>query len=219
MGNGLPFMDYLDYFQTDLIGGFQRHLLLSVYILVLATIVGLVLGMLVYRNKLAAAAAIGSLAVWFTIPSIALFGLFVPIFGFGLGTGLPVITMYGLLPVLRNTIAGLNSVDAPTLDAARGIGMSRFRILWQIELPLAWPVILAGIRVSGQLIVGLVAIGAYVGVTGLGEMIFSSLQNLGSVNTLNQAVACTMLVAIIALLLDAAFVVIRRVSTPKGIRV
>ena len=112
--------------------------------------------------------------------------------------------MYGLLPILRNTIAGLNSVDAPTLDAARGIGMGRFRILWQIELPLAWPVILAGIRVSGQLIVGLVAIGAYVGVTGLGEMLFNALQNLGSVNTFNQAVAGTVLVAIIALLLDAA---------------
>jgi osmoprotectant transport system permease protein len=187
--------------------------------LVIATLVGVVLGMLVYRNKLAAAASIGALAVWFTIPSIALFGLFVPIFGFGLATGYPVITMYGLLPVLRNTIAGLNSVDAPTLDAARGIGMGRFRILWQIELPLAWPVILAGIRVSGQLIVGLVAIGAYVGVTGLGEMLFSALQNLGSVNTFNQAVAGTLLIAIIALLLDAAFVLIRRFSTPKGIRV
>jgi osmoprotectant transport system permease protein len=97
--------------------------------------------------------------------------------------------------------------------------MGRFRILWQIELPLAWPVILAGIRVSGQLIVGLVAIGAYVGVTGLGEMLFNALQNLGSVNTFNAAVAGTLLIAIIALLLDAAFVLIRRFSTPKGIRV
>ncbi len=217
--DGLPFLEYLSAFREDLIGGFQRHMLLSLYVLLIATVVGVVLGMLVYRNKLAAAAAIGSLAVWFTIPSIALFGIFVPIFGFGLGTGIPVITMYGLLPVLRNTIVGLNSVDAPTLDAARGIGMGRFRILWQIELPLAWPVILAGVRVSGQLIVGLVAIGAYVGVTGLGEQLFNALVNLGSVNTLNQALAGTLLVAVIALLLDAVFVLVRRFSTPKGIRV
>lgn len=217
--DGLPFNEYLSAFREDLIGGFERHLLLSVYVLVIASIVGVVLGMLVYRSNLASAAAIGSLATWFTIPSIALFGLFVPIFGFGLGTGIPVITMYGLLPVLRNTIVGLNSVDQPTLDAARGIGMGRFRILWQIELPLAWPVILAGVRVSGQLIVGLVAIGAYVGVTGLGELLFNALQNLGSVNTFNAAVAGTLLVAIIALLLDAAFVLVRRFSTPKGIRV
>lgn len=216
---GLPFTEYLSAFREDLIGGFQRHLLLSVYILVIASLVGVVLGMLVYRNRLAATAAISSLAVWFTIPSIALFGLFVPIFGFGLGTGIPVITMYGLLPVLRNTIAGLNSVDAPTLDAARGIGMGRFRILWQIELPLAWPVILAGIRVSGQLIVGLVAIAAYVNVTGLGELLFDALQNLGTVNKFNQAVAGTLLVAIIALLLDAAFVIVRRLTTPRGLRV
>ena len=217
--DGLPFPEYLSAFREDLIGGFQRHMLLSVYVLVIATIVGVVLGMLVYRNKLASAAAIGSLAVWFTIPSIALFGIFVPIFGFGLGTGVPVITVYGLLPVLCNTIVGLNSVDAPTLDAARGIGMGRFRILWQIELPLAWPVILAGVRVSGQLIVGLVAIGAYVGVTGLGEQLFDALVNLGSVNTFNQALAGTLLVAVIALLLDAVFVLVRRFSTPKGIRV
>jgi len=212
-------MDYLSAYREDLLGAFQRHLLLSAYILAVASVVGVVLGMVVYRNKLAAAASIGALATWFTIPSIALFGIFVPIFGFGLGTGIPVITMYGLLPILRNTIVGLNSVDSATLDSARGIGMGRFRILWQIEFPLAWPVILAGIRVSGQLIVGLVAIAAYVGVTGLGEELFNALVNLGSVNTFNQAVAGTLLVAIIALLLDAAFVVVRRFSTPKGIRV
>ncbi len=217
--SGLPFREYLSAFSEDLIGGFERHLLLSIYVLVIASIIGVVLGMLVYRSKLAAAASVGLLATWFTIPSIALFGLIVPILGFGLGTGIPVITMYGLLPVLRNTIVGLNSVDAATLDSARGIGMGRFRILWQIELPLAWPVILAGIRVSAQLIVGLVAIGAYVGVTGLGEMLFNALQNLGSVNTFNAAVAGTMLVAIIALLLDAAFIIVRRFTTPKGIRV
>jgi osmoprotectant transport system permease protein len=217
--DGLPFTEYLSAFSEDLIGGFQRHLLLSLYILVVATVIGVVFGMLVYRNRLAASAAIGALATWFTIPSIALFGIVVPILGSGLPTGIPVITMYGLLPILRNTIAGLNSVDAATLDSARGIGMGRFRILWQIEFPLAWPVILAGIRVSGQLIVGLVAIAAYVGVTGLGEMLFNALVNLGSVNTFNQAVAGTVLVAIIALLLDGAFVLVRRFTTPKGIRV
>ncbi|MDQ3105580.1 MAG: ABC transporter permease [Actinomycetota bacterium] len=217
--DGLPFFEYLSAFSEDLILGFQNHLLLSVQILVVATGIGVVLGMLVYRNKFAAAAALGALATWFTIPSIALLGLFVPLLGAGLITGFPVITMYGLLPVLRNTIAGLNSVDAATLDSARGIGMGRFRILWQIELPLAWPVILTGIRVSGQLIVGLVAIAAYVQVAGLGEMLYGALTDLGSVNTFNEALAGTLLVAIIALLLDAAFVLVRRFSTPKGIRV
>ncbi len=216
---GLPFDEYLSAFRDDLQFAAQRHLLVSLYVLLIATVTGMVGGMLVYRSKLASGLTIGTLAVAFTIPSIALFGLLVPVFGFGLAVGFPVLTMYGLLPVLRNTIVGLNSVDAPTLDAARGIGMGRFRILWQIELPLAWPVILAGVRVSGQLIVGLVAIGAYVQVPGLGELLFNALQNLGSVNTFNQALAGTLLVTLIALLLDASFVVVRRLTTPRGIRV
>ncbi len=216
---GLPFDEYLSAFRDDLQIAAQRHLLVSLYVLLIATVTGMVGGMLVYRSKLASGLTIGTLAVAFTIPSIALFGLLVPVFGFGLAVGFPVLTMYGLLPVLRNTIVGLNSVDAATLDAARGIGMGRFRTLWQIELPLAWPVILAGVRVSGQLIVGLVAIGAYVQVPGLGELLFNALQNLGSVNTFNQALAGTLLVTLIALLLDASFVVVRRLTTPRGIRV
>ncbi len=216
---GLPFWEYVETFRDELITKTIQHLLLSLYVLLLATVLGILLGMLTYRSKLLSATSIGLLAIGFTIPSIALFGLLVPVFGLGLAVGFPVITMYGLLPVLRNTIVGLNSVDKPTLDAARGIGMGRLRILLRIEMPLAWPVILTGVRVSAQLIVGIVAIGAYVSVPGLGELLFDSLQNLGSANKLQQAIAATVLVAAIALVLDAAFVLVRRFSTPRGIRV
>lgn len=217
--NGLPFFEYVNLFRDDLIFATQRHLLVSLYTLLIATILGIGLGMLVYRSQTFATASIGTLAIGFTIPSIALFGLLVPLLGTGLPVGFPVLTMYGLLPILRNTIVGLNSVDKATLDAARGIGMGRLRMLWQIEMPLAWPVILTGVRVAGQLIVGIVVIGAYVRVPGLGEPIFSALQNLGAVNTFNQALSATILVAVIALVLDATFILVRRYSTPRGIRV
>jgi len=217
--NGLPFFEYVNLFRDDLIFATQKHLLVSLYTLLIATILGIGLGMLVYRSKAFSTASIGTLAIGFTIPSIALFGLLVPILGTGLAVGFPVLTMYGLLPILRNTIVGLNSVDKATLDAARGIGMGRLRMLWQIEIPLAWPVILTGVRVAGQLIVGIVVIGAYVRVPGLGEPIFNALQNLGAVNTFNQALSATILVAVIALVLDATFILVRRYSTPRGIRV
>ncbi len=217
--NGLPFFEYVNLFRDDLIFATQKHLLVSLYTLLIATILGIGLGMLVYRSKTFSTASIGTLAIGFTIPSIALFGLLVPILGTGLSVGFPVLTMYGLLPILRNTIVGLNSVDKATLDAARGIGMGRLRMLWQIEIPLAWPVILTGVRVAGQLIVGIVVIGAYVRVPGLGEPIFNALQNLGAVNTFNQALSATILVAVIALVLDATFILVRRYSTPRGIRV
>lgn len=217
--NGLPFFEYVNLFRDDLIFATQVHLLVSLYTLLIATILGTGLGMLVYRSKAFSTASIGTLAIGFTIPSIALFGLLVPILGTGVSVGFPVLTMYGLLPILRNTIVGLNSVDKATLDAARGIGMGRLRMLWQIEIPLAWPVILTGVRVAGQLIVGIVVIGAYVRVPGLGEPIFNALQNLGAVNTFNQALSATILVAVIALVLDATFILVRRYSTPRGIRV
>jgi osmoprotectant transport system permease protein len=213
---GLPFFEYVSLFRDDLIFATQKHLLVSLYTLLIATVVGIALGLLVYRRASLSTLSIGALAIGFTIPSIALFGLLVPLLGTGLAVGFPVLTMYGLLPILRNTIVGLNSVDKATLDAARGIGMGRLRMLWQIELPLAWPVILTGVRVGGQLIV---VIGAYVGVPGLGELLFDALQNLGAVNKLNQALAGTILVTLIALLLDAAFVLVRRYTTPRGIRV
>ncbi len=217
--DGLPFFEYVSLFRDDLIFATQKHLLVSLYTLLIATVVGIALGLLVYRRASLSTLSIGALAIGFTIPSIALFGLLVPLLGTGLAVGFPVLTMYGLLPILRNTIVGLNSVDKATLDAARGIGMGRLRMLWQIELPLAWPVILTGVRVGGQLIVGIVVIGAYVGVPGLGELLFDALQNLGAVNKLNQALAGTILVTLIALLLDAAFVLVRRYTTPRGIRV
>ena len=105
------------------------------------------------------------------------------------------------------------------LDAARGMGMGRWRILWQVELPLAWPVILAGIRVSAQLTVGVVTIAAFVYPTGLGVLAFDALNNLGAVNKFNQAMASVIFVVAIALLFDAAFVLVRRFTTPRGLRV
>ncbi|MGH3425686.1 MAG: ABC transporter permease subunit, partial [Nocardioidaceae bacterium] len=122
-------------------------------------------------------------------------------------------------PILRNAVVGLQSVDVNMLDAARGMGMGRTRILLLIELPLAWPVILTGIRVAGQLTVGLVAISAYVLGPGLGKYLLGALANLGSANTFNEAVAGTVLIVILALLLDLVFVLIRRFTTPRGLRV
>jgi osmoprotectant transport system permease protein len=93
-----------------------------------------------------------------------------------------------------------------------------FRMLWQIRLPIAWPVIQAGARVSAQLTVGVVAIAAFVTPVGLGNYGYSALDNLGSVNTKSMAIVCIVFIAIVALLFDAVFVVIRYLTTPRGIR-
>jgi osmoprotectant transport system permease protein len=216
---GLPFFEYLVAFRDDLLFQTQQHALLSVQVVIVASLLAVLLGMGTYRSNAVSNTAIGTSAVMFTLPSIALFGLLVPIFGFSLASVFPVLVLYALLPVLRNTVAGLRSVDENMLDAARGMGMGRLRILTRIEVPLAWPVILTGIRVSAQLTVGLVVISAYILGPGLGNTLLGALSNLGSANTFNQALAGTILTILLALVLDLAFVFIRRLTIPRGLRV
>lgn len=215
---GLPFLEYLKTFRSELIFDTEQHLLLSCYVIACAAILGLGIAILVYRSAPASTAAVNISSVMFTLPSIALFGLMIPITGLGLQTAFPILVLYALLPIIRNAVVGLQGVDADMIDAARGLGMARSRILLQIELPIAWPVILTGVRVAAQLTVGLVVIAAYVRGPGLGEGILHALSALGSVNTFNEALAGTILVVLLALLLDLAFVLIRKFTIPRGLR-
>ncbi|MFC6540462.1 ABC transporter permease [Nonomuraea salmonea] len=125
------------------------------------------------------------------------------------------IVLYALLPIVRNTVVGLQGVDPLLVDAARGIGMSRRRSLARVELPLAWPVILTGIRVATQLAMGIGAVAAFVSGPGLGEQIFSGLARLGGANAVNATLTGTIGVAILALIFDGVFVLIGRLTTPS----
>lgn len=215
---GLSFREYLTQYADDIVFDVQQHALLSLYCILAATAIGMLIAIATYRSKTTANLTIASAAVAFTLPSVALFGFLVSIVGSNLASVFPVIVLYALLPIVRNGIVGLQSADANVLDAARGMGVGRFRMLWQIELPIAWPVILAGVRVSAQLTVGIVAIAAFVFPVGLGQYAYSALDNLGSVNTKNEALVCVLFVTLIALAFDAIFVVIRRFTTPRGSR-
>lgn len=216
---GLPFGEWLSQNSADVIFRVQQHFLLSIYCVAIAAVVGLTIALLTYRFSFMANTSIATIAVAFTIPSVALFGFVYSVTGDQLLTLVPVVAMYGLLPITRNAVVGLQSADPAVLDAAKGMGVGSFRMLWQIRLPIAWPVILAGLRVSTQLTVGILAIGAFIGNFGLGTFAFNAMNNLGSVNTGNQAVACIVFVAAIALVFDAFFVLVRRFTTPRGARV
>ena len=128
------------------------------------------------------------------------------------------LVLYGLLPIVRNTIVGLGGVDPAVVDAARGIGMSRFGVLARVELRLAWPAILAGMRVATQMLMGIAVIAAYAKGPGLGSEVFSGLTNAGSTNSLNQAITGTVGVVILALVPDGIYVLIKRFTISRGIR-
>ena len=215
---GLPFGEYLSAYRDEIIIRTQEHALLSLYTVLVAAVLGILIAIAVYRFRSLANLTISTAAVAFTIPSVALFGFTISIFNASLSAIFPVLVLYALLPIMRNSIVGLQAADPAVLDAAKGMGVGPFRMLWQIQLPIAWPVILAGVRVSTQLTVGIVAIAAYVFPIGLGVFGFSAMNNLGSVNTNNEAFVCVLFVIAIALVYDGLFVVLRRFTTPRGTR-
>jgi osmoprotectant transport system permease protein len=186
--------------------------------MIIAVLISLVVALLVYRSGAGSKTAIVVTSTFLTIPSFALLGLLIPYFGLGTKPTLIALVGYALLPIVRNAIVGLRGVDPSLVDSARGMGMTKLRVLLRVELPIAWPVVLTGIRVSTQLIMGIAAIAAYVKGPGLGQSIFSGLARIGSVNSVNSTVAGTLGVVLLALLFDLGFQIIGRLTTPRGLR-
>jgi osmoprotectant transport system permease protein len=184
----------------------------------IATVLGIGLGVITYRSPAASSVTLTVAGLFLTFPSFALLGVLLAVLGLGVTPVVIALVMYALLPIVRNTITGLREVDAMVLDSARGLGMSTARRLVRVELPIAWPVILAGLRTATQLVVGIAAIAAYVNGPGLGTFIFSGLSQLGGANATNQIVVGTLGVIIIALIFDALLALLGRATISKGIR-
>ncbi len=198
---------------------FVQHAAVVLMAVLIAAVIAVALGFLVWQRPVGRSIAIASTGVILTIPSFALLGLLIPIMGLGWAPTVVALVLYSLLPILRNTVVGLREVPDYLTEAGRGMGMSQSWVLYKVQLPLAWPVILTGLRVATQLTIGIAAIAAYVAGPGLGNEIFTGLSKLGSKNALNQAIVGTVGVIILSLLLDALFVVVRRLTTSRGIRV
>ncbi|WP_053729461.1 ABC transporter permease [Streptomyces sp. WM6378] len=215
----MGFWDYLSSRHQQLLTDALQHASAVFQCMVIATVLGIVIGVVTYRSGWAAGLAITSTSSILTIPSLAMIGLLIPLVGLGVAPTVVTLTLYGLLPIVRNSIVGLRGVDPSLVDAAKGIGMSRIARLLRVELPLAWPPILTGIRVSTQMLMGIAAIAAYASGPGLGNEIFRGIASLGSANAINQVLAGTLGIVVLALLFDAAYVLVGRLTIPRGIRV
>ncbi|MCD1145944.1 ABC transporter permease [Kocuria sp. LUK] len=196
-----------------------QHFSLVLQCLVLATVLAVAVAALCYRSRRLTSVANNVSAVGLTIPSFALIGLLIAPLGFGVAPAVVVVTFFAALPVLRNALVGLAGVPHETVEAARGLGMSRAATFLRVELPMAWPVIQAGMRVSAQMVMGVAAIAAYVLGPGLGGFIFSGLSRLGGANSLASVVTGVVAVVVVALLLDGLLVLLGRLTTSRGIRV
>ncbi len=164
----------------------------------MAVVIGLPLGVLVSRRPAWRRPVLGLANVFQTIPSLALFGLLIPFFGIGAWTAVTALVVYALLPIVRNTYAGITGVDPAVREAGRGMGMTNGELLRYVELPLAAGVILAGVRVATVVSVGIATIAAAIGAGGLGVYIFRGVATVDDTLILAGAVPA----ALLALLLD-----------------
>ena len=196
------------------------HVLLVLVSIALATLIGVALGVATYHTQRPRDLVLAVTGTFLTIPSLALFGIFiaVPFLGLGARSVVVGLVMYGLLPIVRNTIVGLREVDSAVVESAQGMGLGRWQRLLRVELPLAWPVILTGVRVSTLILVGIAAIGAYINGPGLGKEIFSGLAHIGGASALSEVLAGTLGIVVLAILFDLIYVVVGRVTIPRGIR-
>lgn len=199
--------------RSDLITeAFVQHIYLSFTALVIGILIALPVGIMIARNRRFAEPIIGVTAVLQTIPSLALFGILVPIIGIGSKTALIALVIYALLPIVRNTYAGLTGVDESIIDAGRGMGMTKNQILKKIELPIALPIIMAGIRTAMVLTVGIATLATFVGAGGLGDVIYRGLQSYNNALVLAGALP----VAFLAIAFDYLLKRVEKKVTPKG---
>ncbi len=214
----MSFFEYLTNSYDTLIELSLEHIRLVVIAMGIAILLGVPLGIVAHRVRFLRDPIITVTSFFLTLPSLALFALFIPIVGIGATPAIAALTLYALLPVVSNTLAGLTSVSPAIIKASRGMGMGSARRMMQIELPLAWPVIITGIRVSTQVVVGIAAIAVFVGGPGLGNEIFRGIRSVPNANAPNLIYGGTLAVVVLALLFDAVFVLIRRLTTSRGIR-
>ncbi|WP_345988979.1 ABC transporter permease/substrate-binding protein [Chryseobacterium sp. Chry.R1] len=183
-----------------------QHLGLTFVSLLLAIIVGVPLGIFIARKKLFANPVLGTAGILQTIPSIALLGFMIPAFGIGATPAIVALLIYALLPIIRNTYTGITGVDPSVVEAAQAMGMNKKQLLFKVELPLAMPVIIAGIRTAAVINVGVATLASFVAAGGLGEFIFGGI----SLNNTNMILAGAIPAALLAIILDQLIAVLQK---------
>lgn len=175
-----------------------QHILLSLTAIVMAGAIGLFLGIFISRHERCAPVILGIANVIYTIPSISLLGILIPFIGIGNKTAIVALTLYGIMPMVRNTYTGIKGVDEDIILAARGMGSTERQIMWKIRLPLALGVIIAGVRNMVVMTISVAAIASFIGAGGLGVAIYRGI----SIYNPPLTFAGSILIALLALVCD-----------------
>lgn len=205
------FMDFVQQQAPKLLEQTLAHISLTLTSLFIATLIGVPLGILISKKTRLSGSVLGFAGILQTIPSIALLGFMIPLLGIGSKPAIVALFLYSLLPIIRNTFTGIKELNPTIIEAARGMGMTTLQMLMKVEIPLAMPIILAGIRTATVVNVGVATLAAYIAAGGLGEFIFGGI----ALNNTNMILAGAIPAALLAILFDFILSQIQKLNHKK----
>ncbi len=208
------FMQQAEMRWSEVIEATSVHIQLVFFSMLIAIVLGIGLGILITRVPKLTTIVLGGAGIMQTIPSLALLGFMIPIFGIGVNTAISALFLYSLLPIIRNTYTGIKDVNKATVEAAKGMGMTSLQVLLKVELPLAIPMIMAGVRTAAVINVGTATLAAFIGAGGLGDFIF-----LGITRGIDGLILLGAIpAALLAIILEIFFTYLERWTTPEGLK-
>ncbi|MGE4282871.1 MAG: ABC transporter permease [Clostridia bacterium] len=208
------FLNFMIKEQDLIIIATLQHIYISLLAVAIGSLIAIPGGIWLTRNKKIANYVLGVTGVVQTIPSLVLLGFALIIFGLGTTPALVVLSLYSILPILRNTYTGISEVDDMYIEAAKGMGMTGMQILFQVEIPLSLPIIIAGVRISLVYIISWATLAALIGAGGLGDLIWTGLASYDK----NMIYAGALPASILALVVGTTIGFLQKLATPKGLR-
>lgn len=208
----MEFLNYLTENSSQIISLLLEHIELTLLSVVLSILIGIPVGILISYVKKLGKPILGLTNVIQAIPSMALLGFMIPILGIGMVPAIVMVILYSLLPIIKNTYTGIKNINEQTLEAATGIGLTKWQILTKVQIPLAFPVIMAGIRISAVSAVGLMTLAAFVGAGGLGYLVYAGIRTVNNSQILAGAIPACLL----ALLIDYVMSIIENLSIKQN---
>lgn len=204
-------IDFLINNSGEILTKSMEHLFIAAISLAFGILVAVPLGILLNKSKQAAKIVMAIASVLQTVPSFALLALMIPLFGVGKRPAIVSLFIYSLLPILRNTYLGIDGVNENLIDAAKGMGMTASQVLFKVQIPMAMPVIMGGIRLSAVYVLAWTTLAAYVGAGGLGDFIFNGLTNA----IMPMVVWGTIPVTLMAIIVDLLFGILEDKLSPN----
>ncbi len=206
---------FLQEYGSQLLSKAVEHFYISMFALLLAIVVAVPLGILLSKTQRTANVVLTVAGVLQTIPTLAVLAIMIPIFGVGKTPAVVALFIYVLLPILNNTVLGVKNIDKNVIQAGQSMGMTKFQLMKDVEMPLALPLIISGIRLSSVYVISWATLASYVGAGGLGDLVFNGLNLYQPPMIISAAIVVTLL----ALVIDFILSLVEKWVVPKGLKV